>query len=568
MELRIKPFPKNTYPKKGLLIKGSSPVLWLHEMEVLGIDLEQVRSYAVPAKEPNILYGCFLIFPHEAPKEIGKNAYFQGVDDKLFIPENTIFYPKINPEDWQQIDAVLLIMHPDFGMVKVKDPIDWISLIQDPEKTSNDVRKPVNGVKIPQTIKSYTVEMDDEKILEALQKPKTEEEWMKNLPFDLKKVMAGNKKEIEKYLKYIEQYPDRAVDLGVPLDIMGTSRGDGFGKFSFDKSWFASLLGRGSSEGEENKSRRNFRWAFWTVLVMAIIARIAFDSDKNNTQNDIPKASSGTIENGVKSPSDLVAFQSGFTEIDHVIDSIYWGERRRLSTEYITATAEMSKSKEEQDQYKKSGGRPVGEVGNDLEKTHAKEKQSRDSLKTIYNKKIAQQVENKSEQMKRRLSDSLKEYVRGKPVNGDVVKYLLTKKKALMADSLGRLYGTIGEPEMSPTSNKDSGIKTVSSGKEVQKGNISFMDIIFLILFMVGGVAAFSFVLKRKSINIGGENVPPGIKILLMIILVAMLIYLFYPLIEYFGYNWFVWILIICVILLLYRLFEEDKTILKSDDHE
>jgi hypothetical protein len=52
---------------------------------------------------------------------------------------------------------------------------------------------------------------------------------MKNLPFDMKKVMTGNKKEIEKYLKYIEKYPDRAVELGVPLDIMGTSRGDGFG---------------------------------------------------------------------------------------------------------------------------------------------------------------------------------------------------------------------------------------------------------------------------------------------------------------------------------------------------
>ncbi len=31
------------------------------------------------------------------------------------------------------------------------------------------------------------VEMDEEKMLEALQKPQTEEEWMNSLPFDLKK---------------------------------------------------------------------------------------------------------------------------------------------------------------------------------------------------------------------------------------------------------------------------------------------------------------------------------------------------------------------------------------------
>ncbi len=45
MELRIKPFPKNSYPKKGLLIKGSSPLVWLNEMEILGIDLHDVQSF-------------------------------------------------------------------------------------------------------------------------------------------------------------------------------------------------------------------------------------------------------------------------------------------------------------------------------------------------------------------------------------------------------------------------------------------------------------------------------------------------------------------------------------------
>uniref|UniRef100_A0AAU6WRM2 DUF4175 domain-containing protein n=2 Tax=Chryseobacterium TaxID=59732 RepID=A0AAU6WRM2_9FLAO len=66
----------------------------------------------------------------------------------------------------------------------------------------------------------------------------------------------------------------------------------------------------------------------------------------------------------------------------------------------------------------------------------------------------------------------------------------------------------------------------------------------------------------------GGENVPGGVKILLMGVLVAMLAYIFFPLIAMFGYNWFVWLLIIGIILLLYRLFSEDKTILKSDKNE
>ena len=76
MELRIKPFPRNNYPKKGLLIKGSSALTWFHEMEILEIDVDQVRSFPISSNEPNILYGCFLIFQNNAPSEIGRNSYF------------------------------------------------------------------------------------------------------------------------------------------------------------------------------------------------------------------------------------------------------------------------------------------------------------------------------------------------------------------------------------------------------------------------------------------------------------------------------------------------------------
>lgn len=384
MELRIKPFPKNNYPKKGLLIRGSSPVVWLQEMEILGIDLNLVRSFAIPANSPNVLYGCFLIFNDYAPQEIGRNAYFQCVDDRLFIPENTTFYPEINQEDWAQLDSRFLIMHPEFGLVKLSEEIDWISIIQHPGTINKSVRRPLNGVSIPQKIKSYTVEMDDEKVMETLQPKQTEEEWMNNLPFDLKKVMAGNKKEIEKYLQYIEKYPERAVELGIPLDIMGTSRGDGFGKFT----WLEGLFG-GSNGKKENAGTRNFRRAFWAVIIAAIVLRIALPSDKKSNEQQETGPSSGTIvNNAVKAPSDMIAFQSGTSEIDLKIDSMYHQERKGLSKELINAGIIESKTKKDKENYKKAGGRDVGEIGKDIERLVNKEKQSRDSLKTIYTKKL------------------------------------------------------------------------------------------------------------------------------------------------------------------------------------
>ncbi|MBV8326358.1 APC family permease [Chryseobacterium sp.] len=563
MELRIKPFPKNIYPKKGLLIKGSSPVIWLQEMETLGISLNEVRSYAVPANIPDLLYGCFLIFDDYVPQEIGRNAYFQSVDDRLFIPENTVFYPKINPEDWEQLDSRFLIMHPEFGLVKLSEEIDWIALVQNPEIINEVIRKPLNGVKIPKTIERYTVEMDDEKVLEALQSKPTEEEWMNNLPFDLKKVMAGNKKEIEKYLKYIEKYPERTIELGVPLDIMGTSRGDGFSKFT----WLDNLFGR-NSESTGNKKSRNI---FWGILIIAVILRFALPSEKNSTEQeqDENKMSSGTIAaDALKAPSDRVAFQSGISEIDQKIDSIYHKKRTALSKELAVASAMIAAKEKKREEYRKSGGRSLNEISPDIDKLVNREQKSRDSLKIIYSKKIKQQVEGKTEKLKRRISDSLKQYTHGKPVNGDVVKYLLKKRQALMEDSLGRLYGTIDHKDTPSAAIQKSKVKGIDARGNQMKEKTGISDILYLVIFIIGAVGIYSFVFKKKSLSLGGDNVPGWIKIFLIAILVAMLVYLFYPLVRMFGYNWFVWALVICVMLLLYRLFRDDKTLLNTEDDE
>lgn len=565
MELRIKPFPKNNYPKKGLLIKGSSPLVWLHEMEILGIDLHQIQSFPIPSTEPNILYGCFLVFKNLAPNEIGRNSYFQCVDNRFFIPENTVFYPKVNPEEWQNIDAEYLIMHPEFGLVKLNEEIDWISIIQNPEISEDKVRKPSKGVQIPQKIESFTVEMDDEKVLESLEKPQTEEEWMKNLPFDMKKVMAGNKKEIEKYLKYIEKYPDRAVELGVPLDIMGTSRGDGFGIFKFKNSWLEKLFGKKEEDNLDGKSSgRNYRWIFWVVLLMIGLARVFMNLNKDGDKES-QSISSGKVQTPDKTMmAPVVAYKSGVTDIDMKIDSMYGKKRRELMKEHMSASLSMSKPDEKSYQeYLKNGGRPLDKIQNDIFKLNDKTDAATDSLKRVYRKKIVKYLAQNEGKIREKIKDSIQKSGSGTPADEGVVKTIMKKKAILVEDSLGRLYGTKELPQTPPA------ISTLNAEKSnPEEKSTSFTEIFWLIVAMTGAVGLYSFFVKRKSLNVGGENVPAGTKIFLMIILMAMLAYIFYPLIEMFGYNWFVWILIIGIVLLLYRLFSEDETILKSDKDE
>ena len=565
MELRIKPFPKNSYPRKGLLIKGASPLVWLHEMEILGIRLNEVLAFPVPSSEPNVLYGCFLVFEDLAPDEIGKNAYFQCVDNQFFIPENTIFYPKVNPEDWQLTDAVFLIMHPGFGLVKLKEEIDWLSLIENPKPSEDKIRKPSNGVRIPQKIEHFTVDMDDEKILEALEKPQTEEEWMKNLPFDMKKVMAGNKKEIEKYLQYIEKYPDRAVELGVPLDIMGTSRGDGFGIFKFKIPWLEKLFGKKENDAaSEKSSKRNYAWVFWVVLLMLGLARVFM-----NLNTDAPAASSEISSGKVQKPdktmmAPMVAYKSGVTDIDLKIDSLYGKKRRELMKEHMKASLSMSRPDEKSYQeYLKNGGRPIDKIQNDIFKLNDKTDAATDSLKRVYRKKIVKYLAQSEGKIRKKIADSIQKTGSGKPADEGLVKTVMKKKAVLIEDSLGRLYGTKEYPQVPPPM-----ISSDAGNNKTEEKSTSFAEIFWLIVAMTGAVGLYSFFVKRKSLNVGGENIPGGTKIFLMILLVVMLAYIFYPLIGMFGYNWFVWLLIIGIVLLLYRLFSEDKTILKSDKDE
>jgi len=571
MELRIKPFPKNKYPRKGLLVKGASPLVWLREIDALAIDISAVKSFAVPSNEPNVLYGCFLIFNQNIPAEIGKNAYFQCFDDMLFIPENTDFYPKINAEDWQNTEAEYLIIHPEFGLVKLKEPIDWVSLLQESPKAEDLVRKPLNGVHIPQEIKTFLVEMNDDRLLEELEKPQTDEEWMKNLPFDKKKLLEGNQEEIEKYLAYITRYPERAIYLGIPLDIGGTFRGDGFGNFNFDPGWFAGLFGNAHPEGDHSQPESNnsqkrkskdYHKILVAVLLLVIVVGFAVGSDhKNRIKSESADLySDSAVETAPTGDEKMatLAFESGFTETDMKIDSLYRKERARLMAAYDAAIAENS------------SGEIPSSLNWEIEGYRVREKQSRDSLKVIYNEKIAEYVDEKTKFYKEKVADSLRKYI---TISSASRKLLMDetveKRRMAITDSLMNIYGTANtiDPVVVYKNNSFKKMFKVNENSSGESG-ASFPGLILLLLSIGGAVAFYIYFVKDKPLDIGGSHMPQGIKILLMTLLAGMILYIFYPLISMFGYNWLVWILVVVIAVVLYRLFSEDETILKSGKNE
>ena len=230
----------------------------------------------------------------------------------------------------------------------------------------------------------------------------------------------------------------------------------------------------------------------------------------------------------------------------------------------MKASLSMSRPDEKSYQeYLKNGGRPIDKIQNDIFKLNDKTDASTDSLKRVYRKKIVKYLAQSKGKIRKKIADSIQKTGSGKPADEGLVKTVMKKKAVLIEDSLGRLYGTKEYPQVPPPM-----ISPDAGNNKTEEKSTSFAEIFWLIVAMTGAVGLYSFFVKRKSLNVGGENIPGETKIFLMILLVVMLAYIFYPLIGMFGYNWFVWLLIIGIVLLLYRLFSEDKTILKSDKDE
>jgi len=236
MEFKIKPFHKNSYPRRGVFIKSPNAFAWLKEVYAMGLDPEDTFMYALAGKTANELFGC-LVVPKDGTKitNAGKNTYMQCISERLFIPEHSVVFPELSDAEWaKQFTAPAYIMHQDIGLAELTEEIDWNHLLELPQPASAEITTPLKGVYIPNAIRSLSIEADEQALAESIENQAGKDAT--DVPFNMNKIMKGNQREIDKLLKYLEKHPEAALTLGIPLDIMGSSRGGGGAKFTFGKN--------------------------------------------------------------------------------------------------------------------------------------------------------------------------------------------------------------------------------------------------------------------------------------------------------------------------------------------
>ncbi|VXB55586.1 conserved membrane hypothetical protein [Flavobacterium sp. 9AF] len=277
MKLTLQPCRKNLYPLSGILIKGDHPLVWLQQLQILEITIIDYMCYSIPGKKANELYGCLVILPVEAIKKAYSHLRVQCYEEKIFIPEFTTITPFINKEEANKIlGANFHFLHPELGLIELEEAIDWGKILNPIRQINVKLKTPYPSVFIPKQLQSVHVEYDEETILKALEEPISEQEYLESLPFDMKKLMAGNKKEMEKFLAFMDKNPEAAMKYALPLDTLGTARGNHSGVFQFGGSFkesFSRFFGWTDNAGNpitHNASEKSSKILNLLLLVIGI----------------------------------------------------------------------------------------------------------------------------------------------------------------------------------------------------------------------------------------------------------------------------------------------------------
>ncbi len=307
MELRIRPFHKNTYPFGGFLIKNPSVSVWLKEIQSLNFSLQNVQIFPISDIIPNSIWGCFVLTTNKLTlNQVGKNEICQQIAANLFIAEKSILQPELSPNEIEKLFSKNIhVFHPDFGLIELTEELNLEKILSEPTLKSFYITKPNPPVFIPKQINSFQVKpVPPEEVLKNMEEkifPKQEKmkdeplsafehlklgfyktlfskssekregagesvnikksDWWTKLESlfkgvgkeggisekmqqDFEDLEKRNQKQMDKLMDLFKNNPDEALKYAIPLDDNGSSRGGTSGQFEMSKRWTNfSLLG-------------------------------------------------------------------------------------------------------------------------------------------------------------------------------------------------------------------------------------------------------------------------------------------------------------------------------------
>ncbi|MGV3611957.1 MAG: hypothetical protein ACO1N0_13455 [Fluviicola sp.] len=255
MELSLKPSQYNRFPLNGILVKGPSVKNWMLEIQRMELNLNRISVYPLPGTTANSVWGC-LIVPQSVivRVDLEQNEICQQVSSTFFIANKSELFPVMTTGELEKLFAESVwLMHPEIGLVALKETLDVSTLITLPQLASLRVISPEPAPFVPKEIKSFQVApVDVEKALEKLEEqffPKREKMEDKPLSFFEKMKMQFYKLQFRK-----KEGNKRVSKTNSSNTSQRTGEPNGFGKLmqSLMKPFNGKKKGSYSDRVEEN----------------------------------------------------------------------------------------------------------------------------------------------------------------------------------------------------------------------------------------------------------------------------------------------------------------------------
>lgn len=252
----------------------------------MGLSLDGLTVYPVPGDSANSVWGCLLTSGTDIAKtDVGRNMFCQLISTTLYIPERSLLYPTLSAAETDQLfKGKKHVLHPEFGLVELEEPVDWKRLIALLVEIKPAIYEPAPIPFIPTLVRTLHIKPSSpEETLDALEKdfpepkeftdkplsvfekmklslyrtlftkktahsetgqdpaahawllsrlesiknlfPERMGNWISQLQLKYEELERRNQKRVDRLMELLKEKPHEALQYAIPLDTDGVGRG-------------------------------------------------------------------------------------------------------------------------------------------------------------------------------------------------------------------------------------------------------------------------------------------------------------------------------------------------------
>ena len=187
MQLTLNRHEKDPYPACGFFIEGDSLRAWIATLDRLGLDPTNLQLHGLPTREANVVWGC-LVLTKTLPtiEQLGPLATAHLAAGRLVVPAKSIVVPELTDYDLERLFRNdTYVLHPDFGLVKLTEPLSLSDHFDPGEITELATRRPADYAPASGDILSFSIAASPAELIEEALNAGVEREDLKDKPLNL-----------------------------------------------------------------------------------------------------------------------------------------------------------------------------------------------------------------------------------------------------------------------------------------------------------------------------------------------------------------------------------------------